>query len=194
MAQLHSYEKPGCCSTQEPEPLWLSLNEGLSSSFHVGGQTGLCFISPLPAPSLNAKSLLSFPQLWPCPAFVTWLYLGPVIIAKFMGVFTQIATINENLPPASVALYALFIVSHLILTQTLWEHKSHFITEILGSKGRKRWLLCLSLKKKKSFFKWEVEGGGILVFVILFIVLLCLHNQLFFVLKTSLTFTTLQLA
>lgn len=70
-----------------------------------------------------------------------------------MGMFTQIATINENLPPASVVLYALFTVSHLILTQTPWEHKSHLITEILGSEGRKRWLLCLSLKKKNLFFK-----------------------------------------
>lgn len=69
-----------------------------------------------------------------------------------MGGFTQIAIINENLPPASIVLYALFIVSHLILTQTPWEHKSHFVTEILDSEGRKRWLLCLSLKKKKISF------------------------------------------
>lgn len=42
-----------------------------------------------------------------------------------MGMFTQIATINENLRHVPGLLYMpLFIVSHLILTRTSWEHKS----------------------------------------------------------------------
>lgn len=71
--------------------------------------------------------------------------------------------------------YSLSFNSHTNILGT----QVHFITEILGSEGRRRWLLCLSLKKRIFFFQRGVGGVGILVFVILFLILLCFHNQLF---------------